>query len=78
MFSFTPITFVVNLNDMFCDKIISDFLIFYSKHNPTLIDSKTRMDHLQTFRSFIRSHCNKYKAMTNKFSKYNMVSTFLN
>ena len=77
MFSFTPITFVINLNDAFSDKVLSDFLIFYTKHHPSSMDSKSRMEQLQVFKSFIRSHGNKYKPITNKYSKYNMISTFL-
>ena len=77
MFSFTPVTFVINLNDMFCDKIMSDFLIFYTKHHPHPADSKMRMEYLQVFKNFIRSHGNRYKPMSNKYSKYSMVNTFL-
>lgn len=77
MFSFTPVTFIINLNDVFCDKILSDFLIFYTKHNPQTSDSKTRMEYLQTFKNFIKSHGHRFKPLTFKYSTYNMIRTFL-
>lgn len=77
MFSFTPITFVINLNDNFCDKILSDFLSFYTKNHPNSMDSKARMEQLQLFKGFIKSYGNKYKMITNKYCKYDMMETFL-
>lgn len=34
MFNFTPPTFIIDFSDVFCDKFLNDFLVYYAKHYP--------------------------------------------
>ena len=78
MFEITPPTFVIDFSDLFCDRFLADFLMYYTKHHPRLADpNKTRMEYLTYFKSLINGTGEKQKPLSNKYCVYNMCKSYM-
>lgn len=77
MFDLTPPTFVIDFSDIFCDRALSDFLQYYTKHYPRGPADKLRMEYLCYFKTLISGNGEKQKPLASKHTLYRMDHTFL-